>query len=89
MVPGRRLRDPIFTLHIQTVRRNTPALDVFGDVPVNDDDLRFVRGGAFYRGPAEARSAHRDVRPATYPYYYNGFRVVRTVTPEQEARSET
>ena len=64
--------------------KEQPALDLFGEVPVNDGDLRFVRGGAFYRGPTDARSAHRDVRNASYAYYYNGFRVVRTVTPEQD-----
>ena len=66
--------------------KEQPALDLFGDVPVNDEDLRIVRGGAFFKGLTEARSAHRDVRPAENTYYYNGFRVVRTVTPEQEGR---
>jgi serine/threonine protein kinase/formylglycine-generating enzyme required for sulfatase activity len=64
--------------------KEQPALDLFGEVPVYQEDLRFVRGGAFYRGPTEARSAHRDVRNASYAYHYNGFRVVRTVTPEQD-----
>ena len=32
-----------------------------------------------------ARSAHRDVYPAFYYYFFNGFRVVRTVTPEQDS----
>jgi eukaryotic-like serine/threonine-protein kinase len=62
-----------------------PALDLFGPVPIRDEELRYVRGGAFIKGPTEARSGHRDVRPADNTYYYNGFRVVRTVMPEQEA----
>ena len=66
--------------------KERPASDVFGAVPVSDYENRFVRGGVFNRGPTEARSAHRDVRAASYQYYHNGFRVVRTVTPEQEAR---
>jgi serine/threonine protein kinase/formylglycine-generating enzyme required for sulfatase activity len=58
-----------------------PAPDLFEGVPVNPDDYRFVRGGCLYKGPTEARSAHRDVQPASFQFFFNGFRVVRTVTP--------
>jgi eukaryotic-like serine/threonine-protein kinase len=65
--------------------KERPASDVFGAVPVSDYENRFVRGGVFNSGLTEARSAHRDVRTASNTYYSNGFRVVRTVTPEQQA----
>ena len=65
--------------------KKSPALDTFRDVPVNDSDWRFVRGGCFSRPPSVvARSASRDVFDAPHESPYFGFRVVRTVTPEQE-----
>jgi formylglycine-generating enzyme required for sulfatase activity len=65
--------------------KDRPALDAFRDVAVNDNDWRIARGGCFDERPSMARSAHRDVFGASHARYYNGFRVVRTVTPDQEA----
>jgi eukaryotic-like serine/threonine-protein kinase len=62
-----------------------PAPDAFQDVPVNEDDWRIVRGGSFVRLPSVARSAHRDRFEARTGNSFFGFRVVRTVTPEEEA----
>jgi serine/threonine protein kinase/formylglycine-generating enzyme required for sulfatase activity len=67
--------------------KDVPAYDEFDDVPVNKDDWRIVRGGSFRFSPSVARSAHRDVFDAdetTRPFF--GFRVVRTVTREEEPR---
>jgi formylglycine-generating enzyme required for sulfatase activity len=63
----------------------SPALDAFSAVPVNEHDWRYVRGGSFSRTPPFARSAHRDIFDAPSESAMFGFRVVRTVTPEDEA----
>ena len=65
--------------------KEQPALDPFRDVPVNDGDWRIVRGGCFSRTPTFARSAHRDSFDAPDRNPFFGFRVVRTVTPDQGA----
>ena len=62
-----------------------PAPDDFGDVPVNKNDYRYVRGGSFIRPPSVARSAHRDIYEAPTANPFFGFRIVRTVTREDEA----
>ena len=57
-----------------------PAPDPFLGLPVNDEDWRIIRGGAFDASPAMARSAHRDIFDAGSARYMLGFRVVRTVS---------
>jgi serine/threonine protein kinase/formylglycine-generating enzyme required for sulfatase activity len=63
-----------------------PARDEFEDVPVHELDWRIVRGGSFRYFATRARAAHRDVfnAPLSSPFF--GFRVVRTVKPEEEPR---
>jgi formylglycine-generating enzyme required for sulfatase activity len=59
--------------------RDNPAPDTLPGMPVNRDDWRIVRGGAFSGPPAKARSAHRDIIEANTARNFGGFRVARTL----------
>lgn len=63
--------------------KDHPAPDTFHGVPVNSEDWRIIRGGAFDTGPSMARSAHRDIFRANNGRYFNGLRVVRTLATTQ------
>jgi len=49
-----------------------------GSVWITDGDERYrlLRGGSWYGGPRNCRSANRDPGPPDYQYYFIGFRVV-------------
>jgi serine/threonine protein kinase/formylglycine-generating enzyme required for sulfatase activity len=66
--------------------KSHPTLDPFRPVADNDSDWRIVRGACFTRPPSFARSAYRDIYSAGSRNSAFGFRVVRTVAPEEEAR---
>jgi len=59
-----------------------PADDQLPDadfLSIKEDDNRLIRGGVFYDGPQDVRSAHRDSQQPSSGDYAIGFRVVRTV----------